>query len=124
MDRVLIVDDDDETRDLLLLVFAAERWVAAGIEADDCEGAVNEAKLIRPDLVIVDAEGQPESHIPLIRKLRRTIPGASIFVLMEDYNFAAEKECLLAGSTAVFSKHEEPSSILNNARMAVSAQFG
>lgn len=124
MDMVLIVDDDHETRDLLRLVFAAERWVAVGIAADDCERALNEAKLIRPDLVIVDVEGAAGAPIPLIRELGRAIPGASIFILLEDYNFSVEKECLSAGSTAVFSRREEPSSIVNNARMAVSAQFG
>ena len=71
---VLVVDDHDDTRDLLRLVFEGHGYLV--IEATDGEGAVAMALQERPDVIVMDTCLQRIDGLEATRRIRR-IPALS-----------------------------------------------
>jgi DNA-binding NarL/FixJ family response regulator len=120
---ILIVVADIEIRKSLRTAFAADRRFGFCAEADNPLQAFHEAEQAQPSLVILDLAITLENTLLLAQRLREIVPQASIFMLSNQYDCTVEKRALSGGITAVFSRSEDPGSVLANARAVCGVRF-
>ncbi len=103
MNKILVVDDDQENRNLLSEVFEANGYTVCAV-AD----ALTARKLLNGDdgyrVVIADLRMPQESGLDLLRKLRQE-KSPHQFILMSSFLSAAERQAAEAlGAYALFEK--------------------
>lgn len=82
--RILIVDDHEGVRRGLRLLLAARAdWMVCG-EAVDGFDAVEKAKVLRPDLVLMDISMPRMNGIEATRIVRKALPQAEIIVVSQN----------------------------------------
>jgi DNA-binding NarL/FixJ family response regulator len=116
MPMVLIVDDDGSFRKQLRKVFDQDSGFDACIEARKGVEALAKTKRQSPDLAILDFSLPDMSGLQLAQKLMEILPELRIFMLTADYSMNMEKNALACGITAVFSKLDDLTMLLANAR--------
>ncbi|MCK5297220.1 MAG: response regulator [Alphaproteobacteria bacterium] len=67
--KFLIVDDNKGMRKLVKVILKAFN-VKNIIELETCEGALNEIRLFKPDIIICDWEMKPINGISFVKKIR------------------------------------------------------
>ena len=75
--NVLIVDDNEDVRDVLRMMFELEGFVVVG-EADNGLAAVGLAMKSRPDFVILDSQMPIQGGGTAATQLRSIVPGTRI----------------------------------------------
>jgi DNA-binding NarL/FixJ family response regulator len=113
---VLIVHDDVHVRNTLHSLFQHGSGFDAFAEAGDGLEAVDLTTRLLPNLVVVDSTLPRVNGLQLAMRLRIIMPQLPIFMLTEDYSVSTEKEALSCGVTAVFSKLDDLSPVVANAR--------
>jgi DNA-binding NarL/FixJ family response regulator len=113
---VLIVHDDIYVRNTLHSLFQGGSGFDAFAEAGDGLEAVDLTTRLLPNLVVVDSTFPRVNGLQLAMRLRIIMPQLPIFMLTEDYSVSTEKEALSCGVTAVFSKLDDLSPVIANAR--------
>lgn len=102
MDKILIVDDDQESRDLLCEVLEANGYaphaVADGPAAREVLGRDEEFRII-----IADLQMPQESGLELLRRLREESSKHQI-ILMSSFMSGAEKAAQALGAHALLDK--------------------
>jgi two-component system response regulator EvgA len=116
MSTVLIVDHDKSMRDNLQSLFENASGFDALAEAGDSVEALDMTTRLLPNLVVLDFALPRINGIELARKLKLIMPQLPIFMLTEDYTASSEKEALSCGITAVFSKLDDLTPVVANAR--------
>jgi CheY-like chemotaxis protein len=115
MVAVLIVSDDHAFQTILRTVFQSGGF-------DNCTEAVNASdaedkiKQLSPNLAVVDFSMSEMNGLQLARQLKARAPALPIFMVTADYDVDIEKEALASGITAVFSKLDDVTPLLANAR--------
>jgi len=113
--RVLIADDSKAIRDgLSSLIDAQSDFVVVGTAGDGLE-AVEKAKDLRPDLVIMDAQMPRMDGIEATRKIKRDFPDISILFLstFTDYIEAGRA----AGCDGYLTKDCDPKQLYAEVRL-------
>jgi len=113
---VLIVDDDHAFRAVLRALFEESSGFDNCVEAANAAEALDKTKQITPNLAVVDFSIPETNGLYLARQLKAQEPALPIFMLTADYNVDIEKEALAVGVTAVFSKLNDFSTLIANAR--------
>src|SRR5260370_224828 len=116
MPTVLIVDDDDDFRKLLCGLFDHGVGFNACVEARNGAEAINETKQLSPDLVVLDFSLEDMDALELAQSLNAVIPKLPIFVMTTAYDMNLEKKALASGIIAVFSKLDDLTTLVANAR--------
>jgi CheY-like chemotaxis protein len=107
--RILIVEDSDEVRELLLLILEGDGFVARACE--DAEQALVMAHAERPDLVLTDLMLGASSGLDLITRMRSDLaPPVPPIVACSGFT-RFECEALERGAAAFIPKPFEPSII-------------
>lgn len=101
MQLVLIVEDDQGIQDVLR--FLAEANDMQVVTADNCEVAIREAELHRPDIVVVDLGLPDRDGIHMIKQMR-TWSRAPIIVLSARTREAQRRAALDAGADDYVTK--------------------
>ncbi len=78
--------------------------------------AINETKQLSPDLVVLDFSLEDMDALELAPRLKAVIPKLPIFVMTTDYCVSLEKKALESGINAVFSKLDDLTTLVANAR--------
>jgi two-component system, NarL family, nitrate/nitrite response regulator NarL len=116
--RVLIVDDHPLTRDALAALLTAHGFDVAGL-AGDGEEAVQAARRLQPQLVLLDLSMPGLSGIDALPRLREAAPGAEVVVLTasgtEDNLLAA----IRGGAAGYLLKTEPPERLVDFLNAAV-----
>lgn len=82
--RILIVDDHEAVRrSLRLLLSSRTDWVVCG-EAVDGRDAVEKAKELRPDIVLMDISMPRMNGIEASRTIRQEVPESKIIVISQN----------------------------------------
>ena len=116
MPVVLIVDDDHTFRTVLRALFEEDSGFGDCVEAANASEALDKAKQLSPNLAVVDFAMPEMNGLQLARELKAREPALPIFMLTADYDVDIEKEALAFGITAVFSKLDDLTTLIANAR--------
>jgi DNA-binding NarL/FixJ family response regulator len=114
---VLIVDDDHAFRAVLRTLFETASGFDNCVEAANAFEAVDKTKHLSPSLAVVDFSILKMNGSQLVRQLKVREPTLPIFILTADNDVDVEKEALAFGISAVFSKLDDLTSLIANARV-------
>jgi putative two-component system response regulator len=114
---VLIVDDDHAFRTALRTLFEEGSGFDNCVEAANASEALDKTKQLSPNLAVVDFSMPEADGLQLARELKAREPALPIFMLTADYDVNIEKEALALGITAVFSKRDDLTTLIANARV-------
>jgi DNA-binding NarL/FixJ family response regulator len=110
--RVLIVDDDDLMRAGLRGVLSSDAAIEVVGEAGDGRDAIYRARLLNPDVVLMDVRMPDLDGISATRELIAATPEIRVVVLttfeQDDYIFGA----LSAGASGFLLKRSKPEELL------------
>ncbi len=86
------------------------------VEAKSVEEALHKTKQVSPKLAVLDSSLPEMNGLQLARKLKAIAPNLTIFLLTADCGADSEREALECGVTAVFSKLDDLTTLVSNAR--------
>jgi len=112
MTRVLIVDDDDLMRAGLAAVLSSDPTIAVVGEAATGREAVERARRLSPDVVLMDVRMPDLDGIAATRELASAAPAARVLILttfeQDDYIFGG----LRAGASGFLLKRTRPEELI------------
>jgi DNA-binding NarL/FixJ family response regulator len=114
---VLIVDGDHAFRTALRTLFEEDSGFDDCVEAANASEALDKSMQLSPNLAVVDFSMPEMNGLQLARELKAREPALPIFMLTADYDVDIEKEALAFGITAVFSKLDDLTTLIANARV-------
>jgi DNA-binding NarL/FixJ family response regulator len=110
--RVLIADDDDLMRAGLVELLSGEPEIEIVGQARTGREAVDRARRLEPDVVLMDVRMPDLDGIAATRELARAAPGARVLILttfeQDDYIFGA----LRAGASGFLLKRTKPEELI------------
>jgi DNA-binding NarL/FixJ family response regulator len=116
MPVVLIVDDDSAFRAAIRTLFESGSGFDVCVAAENGVEAIAKAKQVPPTLAVLDFSMPEMNGLQLAQELRAIAPKLLIFLLTADYDADTEKQALASGVTAVFSKRDDLTTLVDNAR--------
>jgi DNA-binding NarL/FixJ family response regulator len=103
-DRVLVVDDAANLRELLTLLLDAEDdFVVVGSAADGAQ-AVEQAAVLNPDVVLLDLAMPVMDGLQALPELRRLLPTGRLVVFSGFEEESLARAALAAGADAYIEK--------------------
>jgi DNA-binding NarL/FixJ family response regulator len=112
MTQVLIADDDDLMRAGLVELLAGEPDIEVVGEASTGREALERARRLRPDVVLMDVRMPDLNGIEATRELMRAAPSVRVLILttfeQDDYVFGA----LRAGASGFLLKRSRPEELI------------
>ncbi|MDP9868146.1 MULTISPECIES: response regulator transcription factor [Streptosporangium] len=110
--RLLIADDESLLRMAFRMVFEAEPGLEVAGEAGDGDEAARMARLLRPDVVLMDVRMPGVDGIEATRRIVRDSPRSRVLILttfdLDEYAFAGLK----AGASGFLPKNTRPEELL------------
>jgi DNA-binding NarL/FixJ family response regulator len=116
---VLIVDDSAFIRRALREVFHGEPDLDVCGEAKYGREAIERARQLRPDLVVLDLSMPVMNGLDAAHALKRLMPQVSLIMYSAFGDRLVEHQARLVGISGVISKSEPPSALLNEARIVL-----
>ncbi|MGW3181711.1 response regulator transcription factor [Kitasatospora sp. NPDC001119] len=114
--RVLLVDDEELLRLAFGMILRAEPDMEPVGEAADGAAAVELARRLRPDVVLMDVRMPGTDGIGATRRLLREVPGTRVLVLTTFDLEAYAVEALRAGAAGFLLKNSRPEELLGAIR--------
>ncbi|MED7949676.1 response regulator transcription factor [Streptomyces sp. BE303] len=114
--RVLLVDDEELLRLAFGMILRAEPDMEPVGEAADGAAAVELARRLRPDVVLMDVRMPGTDGIEATRLLLREVPGTRVLVLTTFDLDAYAFEALRAGASGFLLKNSRPEELLGAIR--------
>jgi len=117
--RVLVVDDEALTRRQICSYLSSAPGVTLVGKACDGEDAVEKARQLRPDLVLMDIRMPRLDGLTAARRIRRWDPDAVIIFLTAHAQFEYAQEAVRLGAEDCVLKPVEPDKLLCAVRRAI-----
>jgi DNA-binding NarL/FixJ family response regulator len=117
MSTILIVDDDDSFRKVLHTIFDQSGGFHACVEARNGAEAIAKTKHLLLNLAVLDFSLPDMNGLQLARELKAIAPEMATFMLTAGSELDIEQEALSCGITAVFSKLDDLTTLVTNARV-------
>lgn len=114
--RVLIAEDHETVREGLKLILQSQSDVEIVGEAADGNAAVESAKRLRPDVVLMDVSMPKTSGLRATKLLRECCPEVKILALTRHNDAAYLQEMLRAGASGYVLKQSSSSELLRAIR--------
>jgi two-component system, NarL family, response regulator NreC len=114
--RVLVVDDHALVRAGIVSVLAAEADVVPVGEAGSVEQAIAQARILRPDVVLLDSVLPRRSGAEGVRDLLKVSPQSRILIVSAQAAPSAVREALSAGACGYVPKRAPASELLEAIR--------
>ena len=113
---VLVVDDNAVIRHAVCQLFTSEADFDVCGEAENGREAIEKAKELHPDLIVMDLSMPVMNGIEAARALRKLMPTVPLIVFSEYSDVFSENEARSAGVSALVSKSEHVSVLIAKAR--------
>jgi len=110
--RVLIVDDHAVVRRGIQMFLATDPDIQLVGEAADCQGAVQKAKHLQPDVILMDLVMPRGDGIEAIGEIKRTNPDVKIIVLTTFGDEPRVKAAMEAGASGYLLKDADGDALL------------
>ncbi len=94
--KILLVDDNDVTREVLRVILRSEHYTVVG-EATDGGAALEMALKLFPDIIMLDLVMPKISGMEILPKLREMLPNAKILVVTANKDHDMVSEVVKAG---------------------------
>ena len=120
--RVLLADDHELAREALRSVLTREPDLEVVGEARDGQEAVDLARRLRPDLVVMDVRMPGLDGIAATRALRDVLPTARVVMLTSSEQRAYALEALRAGAAGYLLKGATKQEVLATLRAALAGE--
>ena len=112
---ILLVDDNAAIRQMLRPVFEeTSGWEVCG-EAENGREAIEKARKLKPDLIVLDLSMPIMSGLEAAPVLRRMLPTVPIILFTLHGSKFLERDARSAGVTAVVSKDAAVTTLVNQA---------
>lgn len=122
--RILIVDDHEIfRRGLRSLLESHPDWEVCG-EASDGQDAVEKAKQLQPDVVVLDITMPRLNGLDAARLIRKDTPSAKVVVLSQHQPALMKTVALTAGAEAYVTKSEVSRELLAAIDGLISTESG
>ena len=118
MSNILIVDDHAMVRKAIRLAFKFVRGLAEFREAVDGGDAIEQAKRIPPDAVILDMSMPVLNGLETARILKKLMPAVPLFMLTAHVSPQLRTEAQKSGIVNVFSKNQSLTALVSAVEMA------
>jgi DNA-binding NarL/FixJ family response regulator len=112
---VLVVDDNAFIRQVLCRVFKSEAGFDVCGEAENGQDAIEKARALHPDLIVMDLSMPVMNGIDATRALKTLMPMVPVIVFSEYSDVFSEKEARSAGISAMVSKSEHVAVLIDKA---------
>ena len=120
--RVLIVDDHEVVRLGLRGVLETDGEVTIMGEAADGQSAVQEAKVLKPDVVLMDVRMPGTDGIEACRMIRQESPATKVVMLTSHGDEQAVFAAIMAGASGYLLKNTGKAGILAAIKTAAAGQ--
>jgi DNA-binding NarL/FixJ family response regulator len=109
---ILLVDDSPLIRRSLRRILETEpNWVICGEAENGCD-AIDKAKELRPDLIVIDLAMPVLNGIVATSLLKQIMPAVSIVMFTSFSNPYIKRTAMAAGLDAFIDKSESPETLL------------
>lgn len=112
---VLLVDDSSAVRSSLHKVFEHAGWEVCG-EADNGRDAIEKARKLQPTVIVLDLSMPEMDGLTAGKVLRKVLPEAHVILFTLHGSLVPADELQLSGVSAVVSKSDPASRLLDVAR--------
>jgi DNA-binding NarL/FixJ family response regulator len=113
---VLVVDDNAAIRQMLCCVLTLEKDLAVCGEAENGRDAIEKAQALHPDLIVMDLSMPVMNGIDAARTLKTLMPMVPLIIFSEYSDVFSEQEARSAGISALVSKSEHVSVLIDRVR--------
>jgi DNA-binding NarL/FixJ family response regulator len=114
--RLLIVEDHETVREGLKLILAAQTDIEVIAEAGDGHSAIEQAKKLKPDVVLMDISLPKLNGLKATAKLKESCPEVKILALTRHKDDAYLQQILRAGASGYVLKQSPSSELLHAIR--------
>ena len=118
MISVLLVDDHPVVIEGLRKVLATAGDIAVTGEAYDAAGALERARALRPDVILLDLRMPGASGVQATRRLREQATGSAVIILTSYGDQAYVRQALEAGADGYLLKSTPPEQLIAAIRAA------
>lgn len=118
--NVLLVDDSSLVRRTLRRIFETSGFEVCG-EAGNGNQAVEQAPILKPDLIVLDLSMPGLNGLQAAPLLRRLLPNVPIILFTIYPSMAVQHNAQTAGVTTVISKDQAISCLVSEAEKLVGA---
>ncbi len=122
MSTVLIVDDHAAVRLAVRELFESSLESIICGEAENGVEAVAKARVLKPDLIVLDLSMPVMDGFETAKALRQLFPAIPLVMLTAHYMETTKQAARQAGIPAVFSKHQDLSLLIEHARAVFAAR--
>src|SRR5580693_91823 len=112
---VLVVDDNAVIRHALCEVFTSEAGFDVCGEAENGRDAIEKAQALQPDLIVMDLSMPVMNGIDAAHALKTLMPMVPVIMFSEYSDVFSEQEARSAGISAMVSKSEHVSVLIDKA---------
>jgi DNA-binding NarL/FixJ family response regulator len=116
--NILLVDDEPIIRRGLRMRLELEPDLSVVGEAGDGLDALDSARALTPNVVLMDVEMPRMNGIDATRELRSQVPSAAVVILSMHDDAATQARARAAGASAFVSKHSIDHGLLEAIRRA------
>lgn len=120
--RVLLVDDNSVVRSLVRQIFELEPDFEISGEAENGRDALEQARTLEPDLIILDLSMPVMTGLDAAPLLRQLLPDARIILFTVQEGTEVERLAFAAGIHAVVSKNQAVSRLVFQAKTLLSIE--
>ena len=118
MISVLLVDDHPVVVEGLRKLLAAAGDISVVGEARDAAGAIEQARLLRPDVILLDLRMPGASGVQATRRLREQDSGSAVIILTSYGDQAYVRQAMEAGADGYLLKTTPPDQLISAIRSA------
>jgi DNA-binding NarL/FixJ family response regulator len=113
---VLVVDDSPVVRKAVCELLTREREFEVCGEAENGSEAIEKAQHLRPDLIVTDLSMPLMNGLEETRILKKLMPALPVIIYTAHDSALVEEEALAAGASAVISKSDAVTVLIEKAR--------